>query len=188
MKDKQQCGVILIASLIILTVLTLISVTAMTQAGLQEKMANNIKDKSLAFQAADTALRRAEQFLDCQATAPTSCCLPAPPNNGEGVTKACDDITACAGGVWSNKTRNGNSVDLLERDNTWWLNTAKNYSASICTEGTGPTIGGVSQQPRYLIQELRINAGKHSYVITARGTGGTAAAEAIVQEIYTTAY
>jgi len=60
--DKQH-GAALIISLIILLVMTVIGVTAMQVTVMQEKMAGNLRNKSVAFQAAESALRNAENSL-----------------------------------------------------------------------------------------------------------------------------
>ncbi len=57
-RDRQrQKGAVLVVSLMILLVLTLIGVTAMTTSTLEERMAGNLKDVNLAFQAAESTLR-----------------------------------------------------------------------------------------------------------------------------------
>jgi len=61
---RRQRGVVLIVSLILLMILTLIGVTAMQTSSLEERMAGNALDKHLAFQAAEAALRAAENELD----------------------------------------------------------------------------------------------------------------------------
>ncbi len=60
---KHQSGVVLVISLIMLLALTLIGVTSSSVTGLEEKMAANTKDKNLAFQAAESALRWVETSL-----------------------------------------------------------------------------------------------------------------------------
>lgn len=57
---KNQSGVILVVSLIILLLLTLIGLTGMQTTSLEEKMAGNMRDKNLAFQAAEAALKAGE--------------------------------------------------------------------------------------------------------------------------------
>ncbi len=60
----RQRGAALIVSLLILIVLTLIGVSAMSTSSLEEKMASNSRDLNLAFQAAESALKDAERFID----------------------------------------------------------------------------------------------------------------------------
>ena len=60
----SQSGVVLVICLIILLLLTVIGSTAMQTTSLEEKMAGNLRDKNLAFQAAESALRAAENSLN----------------------------------------------------------------------------------------------------------------------------
>ena len=62
-KFNQQSGAVLIISLIMLLLLTLIGVTGSQVTGLEEKMAGNMRDQNLAFQAAETALRAGETIV-----------------------------------------------------------------------------------------------------------------------------
>ena len=61
--SKQQ-GAALAVSLIILLLMTLIAVTGMQTTTLEEKMAGNSRDRNLAFQAAESALRQGETWLE----------------------------------------------------------------------------------------------------------------------------
>lgn len=70
-KSQQQAGVVLIISMIVLTLMTLIGVTAMRDTNLQERMAGNLRDRDLAFQAAEAALRAGEQWLLMNASTQT---------------------------------------------------------------------------------------------------------------------
>jgi Tfp pilus assembly protein PilX len=56
----RQSGMVLIVSLIILLLLTIIGVSGLRTTNLEERMAGNDRDQSVAFQAAETALRAGE--------------------------------------------------------------------------------------------------------------------------------
>lgn len=60
---RKQCGSVLAIALIFLLLMTLIGVTAMRTSTMQERMAGNMRDRNLAFQAAEMALREGERFL-----------------------------------------------------------------------------------------------------------------------------
>lgn len=60
----RQRGAVLIISLIILIVLTILGVTAMQSTTLEEKMAGNMRERDIAFQSAEAALREGESFLE----------------------------------------------------------------------------------------------------------------------------
>ena len=61
---NRQSGAVLVISLIFLLVLTVVGVAAMQNTSLEEKMAGNVKDRNLAFQNAESAVREAETFID----------------------------------------------------------------------------------------------------------------------------
>lgn len=60
----HQSGAVLVVSLLILLVMTLLGVSALSTSSLEEKMASNLQDKALAFEAAEAALREGEEFLE----------------------------------------------------------------------------------------------------------------------------
>lgn len=64
MFPKHETGAVLVIGLMMLVVLTLIGVTGMQSASLQTLMSQASADKTLAFQAAEAALRKAEESLD----------------------------------------------------------------------------------------------------------------------------
>ncbi len=64
LKRHRQTGAVLVVSLIFLLVLTIVGVAAMQSTTLEEKMAGNVKDRNLAFQNAESAIREAETFID----------------------------------------------------------------------------------------------------------------------------
>ncbi len=59
-KSKQQSGVALVIGLVMLLLLTIIMLSAVQVTLLEEKMAGNMKNTNIAFQAAESALREAE--------------------------------------------------------------------------------------------------------------------------------
>ncbi|ADE14083.1 Tfp pilus assembly protein PilX-like protein [Nitrosococcus halophilus Nc 4] len=168
----SQQGATLIISLLILLVLSLIGVTAVQTTALEEKMAGNMRDQNLAFQAAEAALRAGEDWLGQQITEPTpqsSCSTPP-----------CDL-------VWQINVLNGG--DFL--DINWWKTSGDTriYGNATLTE--------VKTAPRHLIEyhsflkdtlvigRQNDEVGRHTYRITARGTGGSDDAQAILQTTYT---
>lgn len=60
----HQRGVVMVVSLIMLLVVTLLAVSSMQGTVLEEKMAGNAKDRNLAFQTTESAVREAENYLD----------------------------------------------------------------------------------------------------------------------------
>ena len=61
--EGRQRGAVLVVSLLILLVMTVLGVSSMSSTTLQERMANNDRQRQVAFQAAEAALRAAEAYL-----------------------------------------------------------------------------------------------------------------------------
>lgn len=78
---RSQRGAILFLSLILLLVMTMLILGSVRGTVMQERMASNLYDRSLAFQAAEAALREAERWV-----------LENPPNPAAG---ACDGNGNC---------------------------------------------------------------------------------------------
>lgn len=60
----SQQGAALIVSLLILLILTLLGISSTQGTIQQERMASNTRDRSIAFQAAESAIRDAELFIE----------------------------------------------------------------------------------------------------------------------------
>lgn len=160
-------------ALVFLVILTILGVTAMSGASLEEKMAGNLKEQTVAFQAAETGLAAGEAALLALTTKPTIA-------TGDAANTTYDN----AGGWYDVSAPNATPV---------WR--THNWSANSATYSGGLT--NVGAQPQYIVEELyRVDndsldptkpqppGGKVYYRITGRGTGGTSAAQAVVQGIY----
>lgn len=166
--SKQQ-GAALIVGLIILLLMTLIGIFAMRGGVMQEKMANNLRDRELAHQAAEVALRDAERFVSSLINRPDPTVSGANSNIYILNSNDLDPDTTNAQPWWQ------------ERDATWWTN---NAVASVLP-------GNVAAAPRYIIEEIGLKsfdeveskpkAGIYYYRITARGTGGSAVTRVMLQ-------
>lgn len=64
MKQQSQRGVVMVIALIALLLLSLIGTTAIKSSTIQERISGNLRDRDLAFQAAEAALHDAETFLN----------------------------------------------------------------------------------------------------------------------------
>ncbi len=167
-KQKQQ-GVVLVISLIMLLVMTLIGITGMNTTILEEKMAGNFRDKGIAFQAAESALKTAELILS-----PT------------GETTACLKTTLLTGAAVANCTI---SPAGLHTSAPAWEDL--DWSAAAADIATDAILSG-----NYIIVELAtINESDGSletgtaseytyYRITSQAKGGTNTSIAMLQTIY----
>jgi len=168
---KRQQGTVLIVSLIMLLVLTLIGVSGMKTSTMEEKMTRNLHDRNLAFQAAEAALRAAEQNIQ-------------------------DNIIA------TNIFDADGSDGLYDRsDMRIWENIGWTANDSLEYSGFDSSYK-VSSPPRYVIQHLSttmdaadaLNQGNYgqgtgagkieTFLITARGTGGSDNTVVILQSTW----
>lgn len=60
---KKQQGMVLVIGLIMLLLMTIVGLAAIRGTGLQESMAGNMRDRNMAFQAAEAGLRVGEEYL-----------------------------------------------------------------------------------------------------------------------------
>jgi type IV pilus assembly protein PilX len=161
---KRQQGAVLVIGLIILLLMTIIGVTGIRTTSLEEKMSGNMRNRNLAFQAAESALSAAEIYLNTASPFPTPFCK-AESGRYVPMDNNCDGSTESQQ-VWDSINWSANSVAY-----------------------TG-VLSNLTSNPRYIIEDLGCVAppascpGPHNYRITARASGGTADAIVILQEIY----
>jgi type IV pilus assembly protein PilX len=154
----------MIMSLIILMVMTLLAISTMGAATLEEKMAGNANDRAIAFQAAETGLRTGETWLG-------------------GLTQLPTANATATGGVYS----------LSNIPATWWTAAPPALPPPVAAntvveagqqpryvieerafiQGASLVVGGSLPPPGYTI-----------YAVDARGTGGSNTAAVILQSTF----
>ena len=171
-----QRGSALIVALVFLLAMTLIGVTAMQGTNQEERMAGNARDRNLAFQASESAIREGEEWLRPRNTLPTSNAFPC----STGQQQQC--VLQRVG-----------MPDLVsqEQNASWWTSNAREYG-TVSTKD----ISSVATDPYYVIveraflrDELGIGfkeapTGRDIYDVTARGTGATDDAKVMLQTTY----
>jgi len=182
---NTQHGVVLISSLVMLLIMTLLGVTAMNTTTIQEKMAGNYLDRERAFQAAEAALRDAEQLLE------------TPPVNLTPLSGAVNDN--CTNGLCTKREDNaGFDFTASEGAAGWfedrWLDTSMDvWNTTNKHREYTTTINGVSTTPKYIIEFLSTVDCPSSitgandceiYRITALATGGTVNSRVMLQTTY----
>ncbi|PCD00818.1 PilX N-terminal domain-containing pilus assembly protein [Halopseudomonas pelagia] len=78
--DRHQKGAALLVALIMLLISTLIGLASIRGTTLNEKMSSNMFDRSIAYQAAESALRMAEAELEANQTLGVDCTFIPPAN------------------------------------------------------------------------------------------------------------
>jgi type IV pilus assembly protein PilX len=194
MSIKQQSGVVMAVSLILLLALTIIAVTGTEVTGLEQKMAANGKNTSIAFQSADTALRAAEQAIDLGTTTSASFSSTNPGTGGFYQTQAVCKANCPQSDATCNSNCTTNTSPSYFSNFNWSTGTTATYS--------GYGLSGVYQAPQFIIEQLAttttmgtgdcMEAGcmasqgntESWYRITARAVGSDANAVVILQSIY----
>lgn len=177
---RSQQGAALLTGLIFLVILTLIGVTAARMAGLEERMSGNMRDRALAMQAAEMALRDAERDIRGASAGSTR----NPPISGLS-----NFVAACTNGLCYNGP-NGNSNGVNWQTTPIWTLVSMTAAPSVeyGSNTAADDIDGLSAQPRYLIEGIRKTPPGGSeefyYRITVRAQGANPNTVVWLQEVF----
>ena len=220
--SQSQQGAALIVGLIMLLLMTILGVTSMSSSIMEEKMAGNSRDRAIAFQAAESALRAAEREIENSNDIHTVIFYSGGVSDGD--TAVNNDGDTCTGGYCTPAIRDENVDDsagncsdgnyIPERwencdagtaavgNNLDVWNTATRYRTYT---GSITGVGQASQAPRYIIEFMGYidpldgsgttcspavtdypgcTSDPKLFRITARGYGGTTAAQVMLQSTY----
>ena len=156
---SRQLGATLLVAMIFLVILTLLGLSAMRVTTLEERMSGNARDHDLAFQAAESGLLSAEQYL----------------YNSDGSVKSIGSfVPACTLGLCAQ----GSKPDWKTYD---WAGGSSHVVATS-------TIFGLASQPRYFIesvgQTIVNSASVNAFRITVLGTGAKGTTVVTLEEVY----
>lgn len=179
----RQSGAVLIVGLIFLMVLSLLGVTILQSGMLEERMAGNMRDWNVAFQAAEAALRDAE--LDVRG---------GRINGAAGFVAGCNSAGASLGLCLPGTTTPVWDPSVVDMSDS--ASTVRYVTYGAKTLATALT--GVATQPRYIIEALpnrrgvslsndnsgQAKVGKYLYRITARGYGADITSKVTLQSVY----
>lgn len=174
---NRQSGAVLIVGLIMLLLMTIVGLAAIRGSSLQELMASNLRDRNLAFQAAEAGLRAGESRLR------DTVVLPVFNGSVAGLQSDLNQPTKTPVVQWS-------AAD--------WATGNNSVLASMDFD--------LASQPRYVIEKLEVSALEAAaaegsgidlasmdgagvippelYRTSSRGVGGTTDADVIVQSVY----
>jgi len=178
-------GAVLIIGLILLFSLTLLGIGAMNTNLLQQRMATNMGDATLAFNAADSMIRREQEWLRTQ------------PLESALLQADCNNVSRCIYELNKSDSKNvivtayseewWNEADILTQ--AWWDTNSYEY----CCTPAPANLSNVLLDPRIVIewQQYELDSidigitsnptGTTYYRLTARGTGSTSLSEAVIQ-------
>jgi type IV pilus assembly protein PilX len=174
-----QRGFSLVTTLLFMIAALLLGVSVMSVNVMQERMIGNTKDRDLAFQAAEAALRDAEMDV------------------ANNIVDSSAFVDNCAFGLCTPPSRRATPSPLpVDAPAGFWSN-----PANVRTYGTYTGVApfpGVPNQPRYVIENLGVLSSLtesvklppepgttiNGYRITARATGARDETVVVLQSIY----
>ena len=177
-RPTRQTGAALITGLIFLVVLTMIGITAARMSTLEERMSGNMRDRSIAMQAAELALRDAERDISNSVTASA--------RDISGITDFSADCGTSTGGTTVGLCYSGPGVATT-------IISGNAFDAAIATAAYGDYTGaadiaGLSAQPRYAIEGIRKTPPGSTevfyYRITVRAQGVNPNTVVWLQEVF----
>jgi type IV pilus assembly protein PilX len=177
---SPQRGFSLLAVLMMMVVLAFLALGALNTSVIQERMAGNARDRELALQAAEAALRDAETHIEASLTADSSF------------------VTACTNGLCmpASMAASGAVSTLRWKTIDWSSAAGKSRAYGSATNATA--LPDVAAQPRYIVELLPVlpppagqsaNLGSNTtapqaFRITARGVGQRDTTVVVLQATY----
>lgn len=172
-RRTNQEGMVLMVALVFLTILSMLALAAMRTNIIEERLAGNSRDWTLAFQAAEAALRDGEKDIQ---------------SGSRFIGKTGFD-DACSNGLCKQQT-DGTTIwdDMVANGNAGWLygsNAGPSIAYGTYTTPNPTTIATVAKQPRYIIEYIEEKGGsvvqknyggqgnQYVYRVTARGFGAS---------------
>lgn len=190
----QSAGIALVSALIFLLILTLLAVAVASLNSASERMAYAAASYSRTFQAADSAVREGETWIQSQTAPPTA-------------TTSCTNCTTPPMTWDVDQTFAATDTSPANWNNFPWTTAARQFSENYQADGTAtaradaslPSTGGSStplSPPYYVIEKLgtdpkysrRIGNEKiyapYYYRITARAQGNNTPTATYAQSVY----
>ena len=166
---QRQGGMTLIVGLIMVLLMTLVGMAAIRGSNMQELMAGNMRDRNLAFQAAEAGLRDGENLL-------TNATIPVFDGTTVGLYQAMDDSSNT--GFWD--TYGWNAASSTTSMGLEYVTSQPRYVIEeVTSTSTLSADGGAIDFAATLKTEDTV-----FYRVTSRGEGGTDGAVVILQSTY----
>jgi type IV pilus assembly protein PilX len=179
--EKTQRGATLILALLILVMIMMYGIPAAMNSIQNERMTGNTRQRDLAFQAAEHAIKKAETWINTETATSLAALAPytvttCSPANTDPNTADC---------VFPNGQCHTNDV-------AYWQTTYNWAAANVCTLTGADVLDStlVFAQPRYIVERMpdaldpSSSTIKPYYRITARGVGKDSGVIVILQTMY----
>lgn len=134
---RKNTGSVLVISLLILLTLTILGITALSTTVMEERMSSNTRQRNMAHQAAETALKSAEQWLG---------------NTAGNIMLATHIGLFDKSAELYDDTVNSRSIDWDINDSTDW--TADNSQAVTTLSNFPSSASEIPGAPRYVIEYI----------------------------------
>jgi type IV pilus assembly protein PilX len=156
----KERGATLLVALIFLIIMAMLGVSIANVTTLEERMASNTRDRDLALQAAEAALRDAESRISTDA--------------------------AFRGAAINSPLTNANDASFWETQfaGSGTGACAPNYTPTGSNQLPTSGDGAVAAQPRYCLESRGTSGTTQIYRVTARGVGGSLESIVVLQAEY----
>ncbi|TLM74827.1 pilus assembly protein PilX [Microbulbifer harenosus] len=167
---QRQRGMTLIVGLIMVLLMTLVGMAAIRGSGMQELMAGNMRDRNLAFQSAEAALREGEEVL-------TGATIPAFNGTPAGYVQAITGSTST--GFWdryawdTGSVRTAMGIQLVSSQPQYVIEEVVSTTTANAADGSAVDFASTLKTEDTVF-----------YRVTSRAEGGTADAVVILQSTY----
>jgi Tfp pilus assembly protein PilX len=178
--DTPQEGFVLIVGLVILGLLTMLALSGMRDTTMQEKMAGASRDSGLAFQAAESALRDAE---NCMANAAAACAFDAAANDAHFTQEDAtfpEHNTLFNATTWDAYDPPGEPTPLAGVPSIAKGDAADGVNYIVRLAATPESAATVIS----MYGEKKAAEAKKIYEITARGAGTSGAGQSVLRVYY----
>jgi len=169
--QHKQRGSVLLISLVILMILTLVGVSSMRNTTMEEKMAGNMRDKGLSFQAAEATLRAAEKYIEDNVIS-----TQAFDTNGSDGLYDKSNLRLWRTLAWDDN----DSIEYSDFDSSYQIAESPRYIiqhiSSIATDPNNLNLNNYGPETGSGTIEM--------FLITARATGGSGNAPVFLQTTY----
>ncbi|NOX10046.1 MAG: hypothetical protein GXP22_11300 [Gammaproteobacteria bacterium] len=164
--NKKQQGAVLVVSLMILLVMTLLGLSSMQGTILEEKMSGNMRDRNLALQSSEVAMRDGETFVNNIVNTSQF-------NDTEGLyALATSDPDYFISNTWVSARTYSGTMPAVKSQPRYVVK----HVGDISGAGGSINIGGYSDKP--------VGGNVTTFRITSRGTGGRDTTQVLLQTHY----
>jgi type IV pilus assembly protein PilX len=171
---NHQTGISLVIVMIFLVILSVLGVSAMQSSTLGSRVARNEADRTLAFQAAEAALRDGELDIKNLKANNTACVAASAGCRAENISRGNGFDTSCTLGLCDSRA----FTTPVWEDTAKWATTGTSVEYGTYTAAADlPVVG---QQPRYILEYFPLGDSV-VYRITAVGFGANTTTQVMLQ-------